>query len=643
MLGYSQDTTKTLSEVRITSFEVARIKMLELTSQYVNRDQILMNQPQDIGTILQKFSGTTLKSYGGLGGLKTISVRGIGSQHTSYIVDGFSVSNTQTGQVNLGQIQTDNVENIALSVGGKNGFLIPVSTYMSGSLVSINTFENNASTNSFKIRASTRIGSFGEVDNYLSMKISKQKVFCSFFGKYRQANGNYDYSIINGTQQYNGVRSNNDLKDWYSGATIGFNFKNEARFRLIYKTNGADQGLPGSVILYNSTANQRLSTSSHAFNIDLTHKFNEFYYRLYGSFNHDLLHYMDPSFLNNTGGISTTYSNNSFQNGISFQQTIFSRFHLFGGLESRYSNLLFSTPNSSIPKRLHSYSMLGCSWSRPKWISEVQLSAQLILEENDAGERAQNRFKMNPFIAIEKEAFGNWDWKIKVWYRNSFRMPSFNELYYNGIGNVQLKPEEAQQFSLGFSLQPFRNKVKVKIITNGFANNISNQILAIPTKNLFVWSMQNIGKVNTFGFESRVEIRKNINKDWSVEAILNYTYQYSIDVSNPISPTYKNQVAYIPKHTGNIDYTIKRKNTGINISSVTSSLRYSLMENIPANVVNGFAVIDAGIFTKVNLSNSHNLRMQFSVKNIFNTSYAYIRYYVMPGRNYLITLNYAFN
>ena len=641
MLGYGQDSTKILPEVRILSFEVIRLKSLELSSQYMLRDQILMTQPQDIGTVLQKFSGTTLKSYGGLGGLKTISVRGLGSQHTAYTIDGFSISNTQTGQINLGQVQTDNVESISLSTGTKSEILLPASSYVNGSVVSINTFENTTSSEPFSVRFSSRAGSFGEFDNYLSMRFNKQKIFGSVFGKYRQANGSYFYSLENGNMNYSGIRANNDLKDWYSGGTIGFKTKQDARIRMIYKTNGADQGLPGAVILYNTTANQRLSTLSQTFNADYTHSHKELSYRFFGSYNYDQLHYVDPSYLNNIGGISTTYINNSYQMGGSFHRTLYKQFNLFGGLESRYNDLSFSTSNSALPKRLHSYALAACTWNRAKWITEVQLSAQHVMEENDAGERAKNRCRINPFVAFEKEAFGKWDWKLKVWYRNSFRMPSFNELYYNGIGNVKLKPEEAQQFSLGFSLKPLQKNLKLEFLANGFANHINNQILAIPTKNLFVWSMQNIGCVNTFGSEVRINLQKIVHSIWYIDAVVNYTYQYSIDVSDKHSPTYLNQVAYIPRHTGNFDVTLKRKNTGIHLSATSSSLRYSLMENIPANQVEGFMILDAGIFTKISLKSNHVFRIQFTVKNSTNASYAYIRYFVMPGRNYLLTLSYA--
>jgi outer membrane receptor protein involved in Fe transport len=69
-------------------------------------------------------------------------------------------------------------------------------------------------------------------------------------------------------------------------------------------------------------------------------------------------------------------------------------------------------------------------------------------------------------------------------------------------------------------------------------------------------------------------------------------------------------------------------------------LRYSLNENTFGNKVDGFILADLSVFTSF-LFKNHELRLQFSCKNILNTSYAYVRYYVMPGRNYLLSLNYA--
>jgi outer membrane cobalamin receptor len=92
-----------------------------------------------------------------------------------------------------------------------------------------------------------------------------------------------------------------------------------------------------------------------------------------------------------------------------------------------------------------------------------------------------------------------------------------------------------------------------------------------------------------------------------------------------------------------LNVSTKRKNTGIQVSSTMSSIRYSLTENITSNRVAGFSLYDVAVFSKVNLKNRQSVRIQFSIKNIFDTNYSYIRYFVMPGRNYLVTLNYAIN
>jgi outer membrane receptor protein involved in Fe transport len=154
--------------------------------------------------------------------------------------------------------------------------------------------------------------------------------------------------------------------------------------------------------------------------------------------------------------------------------------------------------------------------------------------------------------------------------------------------------------------------------------------------------MQNVGKVNIFGAESSFELNYKFTDKWNINSLFNYTFQLATDITDRINPTFGHQIAYLPKHTFNADISLKRKNTGFRWSTFGNSLRYSLNENNSANEVAGFVLSDVSVFTSVKLK-KNNLRIQFSCKNIFNSSYAIVRYYVMPGRNYLISFNYAFN
>jgi outer membrane cobalamin receptor len=109
-LSFSQLTERELQEVRVRD----SLRNNAEKVQAMRRSVIMELQGEDLGQLMQKFAGVAIRSYGGLGGLKTISVRSLGSNHSSIIVDGFTLINNQTGQINLGQVQTESLESLQL-------------------------------------------------------------------------------------------------------------------------------------------------------------------------------------------------------------------------------------------------------------------------------------------------------------------------------------------------------------------------------------------------------------------------------------------------------------------------------------------------------------------------------------------------
>jgi outer membrane receptor protein involved in Fe transport len=176
---------------------------------------------------------------------------------------------------------------------------------------------------------------------------------------------------------------------------------------------------------------------------------------------------------------------------------------------------------------------------------------------------------------------------------------------------------------------------------DAYYNLVENKIVAIPTKNLFIWSIQNVGKAQVFGADFQFNHTRNFS-ELKLETNVNYSFQKVEDLSDKNSPTYKNQLPYLPQHTVNADFTVTYKSkSGITISGLATSNRYALNENIKANRIDGFYVFDASIYHTFSLPNTQSLRLSLNVKNLLNQSYAFVRYYVMPGTNFLISLNYA--
>jgi len=435
---------------------------------------------------------------------------------------------------------------------------------------------------------------------------------------------------------------NNDYQDYNFGASLGRKWKNK-NFRLGYKHAEIDQGLPGAVILYNATQDERMTTNDHSFFGDFQLNGEKITLRTYanGRLNH--LRYTDPSFLNTSGGIDVTYFNRSITGGVAFSTNKRKHLYFNGGTELVLSDLEEDGQNFDHPSRIHSVSLIGINLNVESYKLIAQLSSQYIIEDNPNGLSGKDRFRVNPFLSIEQQGNGKMKLKQSLWYRNSFRMPSFNELYYNNIGNNLLEPEDANQVSYGVSFLPIDKKISVFVRSNVYFNRVKNKIVAIPTKNLFVWSMQNVGKTNVYGFEVILDANYTLNKNWIFTTTGNYSYQRTLDVTDEKSPTYKNQIAYIPLQTVNFDVSLSFKKAGLRFSNYYVSERFSLNENIIANRVDGFLLSDLTIFYRYQWNNKQSLKIQFTAKNILNQSYSYIRSFAMPGRNYLISIHYAFN
>lgn len=636
-LCQSQEREQHINEVNVVFKKLLSIDSLNGTHQ-LDRKEIEALQPEDLGELLKKMPGTNLKAYGGLGGLKTVSIRGLGSQHTQVVIDGFGQTNTQTGQLNLGQLNLENVNSVVLQPGLSSDLKIPASAQLSGNALVIQSFQSSKPTKPINLRFTSRLGSFGQVDESLILKLGTSNFYGGGFFKFRRANGNYPYLITNYESTELKNRKNNDYQDINAGIDLHFNYKKHT-INFYFSYFNADQGLPGAVVLYNDFAKQRLASTSRNYKLDYTTSIKKVAFRFYANASIDSLRYQDPFYFGTNSIFTSSFTTRTGTMGINANAVLKKHVQLNFGTEQIMSDLHSQQSLHATPSRSQNFTFLKGTYKKNTWNFIAQLGSQYIQERNSSGISAKDVMRFTPFFEIGKTIKKRYS--VFAFYRNSFRMPSFNELYYNNIGNTSLKPEDAHQFSLNNSFVIIeRKKLGIGLQLANYYQRVNNMILAIPSKNLFVWTIQNIGKNEIIGSDVVLTMNYNWIKNWRTEVLANYTYQHSVDISNQTSPTYLHQLAYIPRHTTNLDLTILYKKNGIRVSSFYSSKRYSLNENIPANEIVAFAILDFSIFGNFEIGKCSKIRAQFTVKNSLNSSYAYVRSFIMPGRNYLITLTY---
>ena len=230
--------------------------------------------------------------------------------------------------------------------------------------------------------------------------------------------------------------------------------------------------------------------------------------------------------------------------------------------------------------------------------------------------------------------------RIRAAYKDIFRTPTFNDLYYTLIGNTNLKPETTRQTNLGITWNKSmpENSVRfISISTDAYYNIVNNKIVAIPT--MFVWKMMNVGKVETIGTDVNVSAECSITDKINIYISGSYNFTQAEDITDETSKTWRNQIVYTPKHYGSGNLTLETPWINIAYNMIASSERYTFAQNLPSYRIEPYTDHSISLYRKFNWK-KHNFKIQLDALNLGGNNYEIIRFYPMPGRNYKISINY---
>lgn len=223
-------------------------------------------------------------------------------------------------------------------------------------------------------------------------------------------------------------------------------------------------------------------------------------------------------------------------------------------------------------------------------------------------------------------------------------MPTFNELYFDHYGTVNLKPELTEQFNAGLSYELSGQHVagwlsSIAISTDGYFNIVKNKIVAIPY-NMFVWTMTNIGKVHAYGIDA-VLTAEFI--PWQMQKIIvagNYSWQKALGHTSPDYLDWNKQIPYIPVHSGAFSIVWENPWVSIGTKAHGSGQRFTTTANLPSSAIEGY--MDFGFMAYHTFRFSgHELEVRADLLNAFNRQYAIIARYPMPGRSWLASLKFT--
>ena len=594
-LVLAQNDTLQLKEVVITAD--TQLKNFSNTQSILKlTDSIIDRNPSSLTSLLN-YNTVIYFKENGLGMVSSPSFRGTTAQQTAVVWNGININSQLLGQTDFNVLNTRDFNSISVRAGG--GSVIYGSSAIGGSIHLNNELAyNNSFTNELRLN----YGSFNTIGAHYMAKVASDKFSLMVSVTRNDSDNDYDY-VDSDNKNLNGQYYNTSLNA-VAGYRINtkntltlysYLFDGERHFSLIFpsemKTKYRDT----------NTRNMLEWTGNYGrFTSKLKAAYLEENYKYYGNIESDsythgktesLIGKYDLLFQINTKMKLNAVADYTQTKGIGSDI----------GNETRYigsGSLLFS---HNITDRF--------------------------MYEAGARKEATNNYD-SPFLYSLGTRYKVADfYTVKLNGSKNFRIPTFNDLYWYGSGNTDLKPETSWQAELGndFTIKDFT------LTVTGYYIKIRDMLRWLPAGS--VWKPENTNKVRTYGLETIV----GYNRQFGIHKVaFNGTYAYTKSEDE----TTGNQLIYVPYHkaTASLSYEIKKLMAYYQF--LYNGEVYTRTDNNSKYNMDSYTIGNVGAEYNFGRKNTYRLGMQ--VLNVWNKNYQTVDGRYMPGRNYNMYLTFKF-
>ena len=637
-----------LTEVVATAKEQKEI----ISAQKLSGQELDALNSFSVADAIRYFSGVQLKDYGGVGGLKTINIRSMGTNQVGVFYNGIQLGNAQNGQVDLGKFSMDNIEEISLYNGQRSKIFQSARDFGSASSIYIQPrkphFASNKNTN---IKANLKFGSFDLINPSLLMEYKiNNNISLSFNGEWVNASGKYkvhyrrvlpkskiiayDTVAIRQNGDINAVRLEAALYGTLEKGTWNVNFYNYS----------SDRGVPGAVINNKWKRGERMqdinSFVQGNMKLAISDRWNTLLNIKYAS---DYTHFENFDY--------TLYPTNNKFRQKEFYIATANLFYLTDFWDVSFSyDFQYNTLDADF-QRMDNYDIFAYPRRTSHWLSlatsldlnrlkiQASLLGTLIHETVRKYNAPDDKHVMTPAVFASYRLLPNEDLRLNAFAKKIFRVATFNEMYYVEMISSNIKPEYATQYDLGlkYTKRPRYSIVKnIDAQIDVYYNLVEDKIICTPKSPLFKWTTYNLGLVKIKGLDVSVGNMFRMGNVF-LQTKLQYTYQEARNYTDPGDTFYGHQIPYIPWHSGTVIASALYKDWTLNYSFIYTGERYSQSDNIVYNHVQPWYTHDVSLVKKFRIKDM-NFKATLEVNNLFDQDYEVIFNYPMPKRNYRFSL-----
>ncbi len=615
-----------------------------IPAQVLSGEELRRMNSNSVADALRYFSGVQVKDYGGVGGIKTVNIRSMGTNHTGVVYDGVELGNAQNGQIDLGQFSLDNIEALSLYNGQKSEILQPAKDFGSAGTIYMRTRTpvfNEGET--YHARATLRTGSFDLLNPsaLIELKLS-QKISASLSAEWVNSSGKYKfrYRRVNpaGELAYDttAVRQNGDINATRIELnTHGILNRGSWTFK-VYNYN-SERGVPGAIVNNVWRRGERIWDTNSFAQGRYTGYFGKF-----TTLNNIKYAFYRTHYVNNDDKqvkIDNLYKQKEIYISSANEYEITDFWSVSASYDFMWNTLDADVYGFVKPDRISQYLSAATALD----LSRVKIQASALgsfVHDRIKGQQAPaDKHVFSPAVFVNGYPLRNKDFSIRVFYKKSFRMPTFNDLYYADMGNSKLSPERVTQYNAGLLYDHKSSSfiTAARVSADVYYNRVKDKIVAYPKGQQFRWTMLNLGLVDIRGVDVTGLLTVTPYKDLYLTVRGQYTFQRAIDITNPADNYYRDQIPYIPRHSGAAVVNTQWRGWGLNYSWIYVGERYNQQENIRYNYTQPWYTSDLSLSKDFNLGKV-SLRGLLEVNNLLSQDYDVILNYPMPKRNYRVTL-----
>ena len=641
MYADANDTIRTgrIDEVVVTAERSRKTNIFEtIPVQSLSGNDIRQLGLQNIADAVKRMAGTNVKDYGGIGGMKTVSVRNLGAQHTAVSYDGITVSNTQAGQIDIGRFSLDNVGMLSMAIGQGSDIMQTARHYASAALLAIETERPVLDKGDSRLRLALKGGSWGQLNPSVRWWCQAgENTMTTLDADYMRADGRYPFVLRNGKEKSNEKRNNSDIEQWHGEANVLHKFGDGGSLDTKAYFYHSQRGVPGSVVLYNDNSKERLWDENFFLQTAYKrHIARQWKLAIRAKYTHSWNKYEDTNAKYTNGKKTEVNRQDEYYTSatLGWKPTSWLEMAL---AEDVAVNKLRTTVNGS-PNPLRTTSLTALV-SKAKYgrmtiegnIVMTYATESLTESEKYAIKKPEDRKKLSPSLSFSYRLLPDEALYVRAMTKSTFRLPTFNDLYYLQIGNTSLRPENAHEYGAGmtWNSRPIGPLRYVALTIDAYYNDVTDKIVAFPST--YIWKMVNFGKAEIKGIDATMGTEVDIAKGYSIVANGSLTWQEAKDKTEG-NATYGSQLPYTPKVSGGLSVMLLTPWVNVGYSATGQGKRYSMAQNTREYQLDGYMEHSLSL-SRDFLLGDNMLRLQLTVNNITDKQYEIIKYNPMPGRS----------